>query len=468
MLSIEEIIEIADTQVFEHQGQHLNDLQRVILEGTLNGKSHLDIAQEQNLTEEYIKDSANKLWHYLTQSIGEKLNKFNIRTNLGRYTFSSTNILTINSGNVFQKSMGDGFSSTNILTINSGRVFQESLPSKKTNQIEDKKDNVIPRQDLTEAPEIEDFYGREEELSLLQTKILEQKCSLIVLLGIRGIGKTALALELMNKIKENFDWLIYKSLYSQPTLTELITEIIGFNDDITENNSTYELSDLKKALAQERYLIILDDINCVFKNQQLSGQYQQEYESYSNLFKLLFSLKNQSCVILISSERIPELSVSTNNCQNTFSWELSGLGADAVNLLKKYQLKHPQTYQTLIDIYEGNPRYLQIIAHLIQDLFAYDTNKFLELQQPSIDIELTTFLKHTLEGLSSLETEILKFIANQSGSIPLTDLENHYHLHQDIVNSVQSLKRLYLLSTKLVNERVILEISPVIKKFLSG
>ena len=272
MLSIEEIIEIADTQVFEHQGQHLNDLQRVILEGTLNGKSHQDIAQEQNLTEEYIKDSANKLWHYLTQSIGEKLNKFNIRTNLGRYTFSSTNILTINSGNVFQKSMGDGFSSTNILTINSGRVFQESLPSKKTNQIEDKKDNVIPRQDLTEAPEIEDFYGREEELSLLQTKILEQKCSLIVLLGIRGIGKTALALELMNKIKENFDWLIYKSLYSQPTLTELITEIIGFNDDITENNSTYELSDLKKALAQERYLIILDDINCVFKNQQLSGQ----------------------------------------------------------------------------------------------------------------------------------------------------------------------------------------------------
>jgi DNA replication protein DnaC len=468
VLSIEEIIEIADTQVFEHQGQHLNDLQRVILEGTLNGKSHLDIAQEQNLTEEYIKDSANKLWHYLTQSIGEKLNKFNIRTNLGRYTFSSTNILTINSGNVFQKSMGDGFSSTNILTINSGRVFQESLPSKKTNQIEDKKDNVIPRQDLTEAPEIEDFYGREEELSLLQTKILEQKCSLIVLLGIRGIGKTALALELMNKIKENFDWLIYKSLYSQPTLTELITEIIGFNDDITENNSTYELSDLKKALAQERYLIILDDINCVFKNQQLSGQYQQEYESYSNLFKLLFSLKNQSCVILISSERIPELSALTNNnYQNVFPWELSGLGADAVNLLKKYQLKYPQTYQKLIDIYEGNPRYLQIVGDLIQDLFAGDTNKFLQLQQPSIDINLMAFLRQTLDGLSLLETEILKFIASQSGSIPMTDIENHYYLHQDVVNSIQSLKRRYLLSTQLVNEQVILEISPVIKKSLS-
>jgi hypothetical protein len=69
--------------------------------------------------------------------------------------------------------------------------------------------------------------------------------------------------------------------------------------------------------------------------------------------------------------------------------------------------------------------------------------------------------------LSLLETEILKFIASQSGSITMTDIENHYYLHQDVVNSIQSLKRRYLLSTQLVNEQVILEISPVIKKFLS-
>ncbi len=126
-----------------------------------------------------------------------------------------------------------------------------------------------------------------------------------------------------------------------------------------------------------------------------------------------------------------------------------------------------RTYQKLIDIYEGNPRYLQIVGHLIQDLFAGDINKFLQLQQPSIDINLMAFLRQTLDGLSLLETEILKFIASQSGSITMTDIENHYYLHQDVVNSIQSLKRRYLLSTQLVNEQVILEISPVIKKFLS-
>ncbi len=429
MLSIDEVLEIADTKVFEHHGKHLNDLQRVILEETLKGRSYHDIAQEHKFTEKYIKDSASKLWQCLTKLVGEKINKSNVRSTLERYT--NTNI-----------------------------------------GIQNKKDNNIPHEDLTEAPGIEDFCGREWELSLLQTKILEEKCNLIILLGIRGIGKTALALELVNRIKPNFDLIIYKSLHLQATLTELITEIIEPNidlhDDITQDNSTYQLSHLKKSLAQRRYLIIIDDVNCVFKNRSKNQQLSGECQPYSNLFKLLSSVQTRSCVILISSDRIPELSVSTNNCQNTFSWELSGLGADAVNLLKKYQLKHPQTYQTLIDIYEGNPRYLQSVAHLIQDLFAGDTNKFLQLQQPSIDIELTTFLKQTLEGLSSLETEILKFIANQSGSIPLTDLENHYHLHQDIVNSIQFLKRRYLLSTKLVNERVILEISPVIRKFLSG
>ena len=46
MLNIEQIIEIADNQIFEHQGRHLNDLQRAILEGILQGRTYADIAKE--------------------------------------------------------------------------------------------------------------------------------------------------------------------------------------------------------------------------------------------------------------------------------------------------------------------------------------------------------------------------------------------------------------------------------------
>ncbi|MEY3334352.1 MAG: hypothetical protein RLZZ176_2655, partial [Cyanobacteriota bacterium] len=43
VLNIEEIIEIANNQVFEHQGRHLNDLQIAILEGILQGRTYADI-----------------------------------------------------------------------------------------------------------------------------------------------------------------------------------------------------------------------------------------------------------------------------------------------------------------------------------------------------------------------------------------------------------------------------------------
>ncbi len=62
MLNIEEIIEIANNQVFEHQGRHLNDLQIAILEGILQGRTYADIAKEYQHSDKYIKDSASKLW----------------------------------------------------------------------------------------------------------------------------------------------------------------------------------------------------------------------------------------------------------------------------------------------------------------------------------------------------------------------------------------------------------------------
>ncbi|WP_265586199.1 hypothetical protein [Cuspidothrix issatschenkoi] len=44
-MNTEEIIDIADNQVFKHQGRHLNDLQRAILEGILQGRTYADIAK---------------------------------------------------------------------------------------------------------------------------------------------------------------------------------------------------------------------------------------------------------------------------------------------------------------------------------------------------------------------------------------------------------------------------------------
>ena len=443
MLNIEQIIEIADNQVFEHQGQHLNDLQRAILEGTLQGRSYADIAKEHQHSEKYIKDSASKLWKSLSQAVGKKVNKFNVKSTLGRCSFSSTNIFTINSGN----------------------IFKESAPSPENDEIIHKQEQIISHLDLKDAPEIGDFYGRKVELSLLQQKILPGKCNLINLLGIRGIGKTALALKLVDNIKENFEFVIYKSLKSLPSLTQLITETIYLNDQVIQDNSLHQLSQFKKAIEKHSYLIIIDDVNYIFSKHQVSGKYQQGCEEYGNLFRLLSTTKHRSCVIINSSEEIRELSKPQNDHSHVFTLELLGLDNDGVNILKKFGLKNEENYQKLLNIYQGNPQYLQIIGYLIQELFAGDTNKFLQLDQPFIDIELTAFLEQSSDILTPLEVELLHFIASQNGSILLSELENSHQVYEPILSSIQSLKRRFLISTQQINEELSLEISPVMRKF---
>ncbi|MBD1856143.1 MULTISPECIES: NB-ARC domain-containing protein [Leptolyngbya] len=55
-------------------------------------------------------------------------------------------------------------------------------------------------------------YGRAQELTTLQPWVVDEPCRLITIVGMGGIGKTALSIRLAEQVQEAFQFVIWRSL----------------------------------------------------------------------------------------------------------------------------------------------------------------------------------------------------------------------------------------------------------------
>lgn len=86
---IQSLILNLDELIFSHRGEHLDDLERVILEGVLEQQKYAEIAKKNHRSEKYVKDVAGKLWRTISIALGEKVSKTNIKSTLQRYFYSN-------------------------------------------------------------------------------------------------------------------------------------------------------------------------------------------------------------------------------------------------------------------------------------------------------------------------------------------------------------------------------------------
>jgi len=78
------------------------------------------------------------------------------------------------------------------------------------------------RVDWSNALAVPSFYGRELEQAQLTGWVVGQGCRLVGVLGLGGIGKSALAVSVMHQVAERFEIVIWRSLRDAPACEALL------------------------------------------------------------------------------------------------------------------------------------------------------------------------------------------------------------------------------------------------------
>jgi transcriptional regulator with XRE-family HTH domain len=87
------------------------------------------------------------------------------------------------------------------------------------------------RQDWGEAPDVLGFVGRAAEVATLREWVLAERCRLVAVLGMGGIGKTMLAARLAQDVAPTFQRVYWRSLRDAPPISEWVAGAIGFLSD---------------------------------------------------------------------------------------------------------------------------------------------------------------------------------------------------------------------------------------------
>ena len=474
-MDVQELLRLADGLVFTKTGKRLDDLQQAVVRGTWQGKRYSEISKEVHCTERHVRNIASKLWQTLSEILDEDVMKSNLRSTMERYEFSKVS----NFGDFnFVQNKGN----INVCTETShpAKTPQHSPPTQTSNQ-----DNTQekPRLDLRDAPELKTFYDRPSfPLTALETWILEQNCRLLTITGMAGTGKSAIARHLIPQIQTQFDRIIWRSLRTSPPLETTLKNIIQFlsnqhppnpplprggEEGVFPANTDDQLSILIETLRENRCLIILDDVQQILSSGQLAGHYKPGYENYGTLFKLIGELPHNSCLILNSWEPPSDIITFTDDNSAVCLLQLTGLGEAATEILREKGLMDEEQWPELINLYQGNPLWLKLVAQTINNLFGGRVSQYLSYQPVFLSDELTPILQQHYQRLSEIEKQAICLISNEIDPILFTQWMAKCQGSQgELCKAIQSLARRGMIEKLSCETEIVFTIPPVLKQYV--
>ena len=371
---------------------NLTKVQEIVLRQSWSGQTYLDMAVNERYDTGYVKDVGSEMWRSLSKALNEKVTKNNLHGVLERFAQQQENA-------------------------------QQTL---KTQTFEN-------RSNWGEAIDVSLFYGRTAQLETLRQWILGDRCRVVAILGMGGMGKTALSVKIAELLQGEFDYVIWRSLRHVPTFGDKITDCIKIlsHQQVTTlpANSHEQVTCLIEYFRKSRCLLILDNFDTLLQHGQKIGAYLDGYEAYGELLWRLGETSHQSCVLITSREKPAEVATLEGDSLPVRTLSLSGLeviAGQTILTLKGLSVSDAEASQ-LVNCYSGNPLALKIAATAIRDLHKGNVKHFLA-SGITLFNGISNLLSQQFQRLSELQNQVMYWLAIHRESVSLTELHNVFVL----------------------------------------
>ncbi|MGK7895952.1 MAG: NB-ARC domain-containing protein, partial [Xenococcus sp. (in: cyanobacteria)] len=380
-MDLSQALTVANQAMLAQFERGLSEVETAIVKGAWQNQTYEKIAEISGYSDSYLRrDVGPKLWKTLSVALGEPVSKKNFQAALERKWQQDPDALE--SGNNAE------------LDNNSTANF---IPS---------------RSDWGEIIDVSFFHGRSSEIAQVEQWIHNRNSRLLAILGMGGVGKTALAAKVAQQIQGDFEAVIWRSLRNAPPLETLLGDLVPFLSEQQDNRG--ELQRLLYWLRAKRCLLILDNTETILQFQDYAGQYLPGYENYGDLFRAVGETVHQSCLLITSREKPAEIAMlegGGNISSPVGSLKLVGSPEAAIAIIRAKGLSgSPSEEQELCKRYSYNPLALKIVATSIQDLFGGAIAEFLA-EDTILFYNVRRLLEQQFNRLSPLEQSIMYWLA---------------------------------------------------------
>ncbi|MBD2505014.1 NACHT domain-containing protein [Anabaena azotica] len=440
--NFQQTLAVINDLVFAKIGRRLSSTEILIIKGALKDIDYQEIANFSPYSKNYIQRTlAPQLWQILTETIGngEKVSKKTL----------SHFLQQINQ----EYNIDSSYITTNISNL----IVQGQMP------------------------DITSFCGRNKELEQLKQVLDSKQC--ISIMGFAGIGKTALAAKLIQKVSSkrhyNFDYIIWKQFNYSPLIQDFLIELIKLispsNTYFPEYNQAL-ISLFINYLREYRCLIVLDGLEHLFS--KTNYFHKVEYETF---LRRLVEEDHKSCFLLTSRNFPDEIEDIISGKRNTELLKLEGLDEESAKkflITKGFDPSEDPTQ--FIQTYSGNPAEMEAVLNKVSVYFANQEKAFFENPTTLISAKLEIILNEMFgELLKDVHKQILIYLAEKMlvtrEPIPfaqlMAEMKNRgtqQFSTSDLIKALEKVERLSLIESikNSITKEITFKLQPIIRKYI--